>query len=188
MPQKLKFIVVTAWILFSRSYDAYCTHTLTPDLSKEANPLVTAAGVSSWTLLLIILSALTAYALFAYYSRTFRPMNLHPDEKGLSFSEFVAYQFLGYKDHWSATLYKLPSTFQRFHHYFGAVMIPCLSFAGIVSTAMWILIHYSPAYREIHTPAPIYIILLAGCALITYFWNRREFVNYQVEIRYFYSN
>lgn len=34
MNKHLKFFILTTWILFSRSYDAYCTHTLTPDLTS----------------------------------------------------------------------------------------------------------------------------------------------------------
>ena len=52
MKKNLKFIFTTTWILLSRSYDAYCTNALTPDLSKEANPLVSIGGISSWTTLL----------------------------------------------------------------------------------------------------------------------------------------
>lgn len=65
MTKKVKFTITTAWILLSRSYDAYCTNMLTPDLSKEANPLVTVFGVSSWTTLLIILGVLTIYVIYA---------------------------------------------------------------------------------------------------------------------------
>ena len=41
----LKFLVVLSWILFSKSYDAYCTYLHTPDLSKEENPLVSILGL-----------------------------------------------------------------------------------------------------------------------------------------------
>jgi hypothetical protein len=40
----LKFLIILLWILFSKSYDAYCTFQHTPDLSKEANPLVSLLG------------------------------------------------------------------------------------------------------------------------------------------------
>jgi hypothetical protein len=53
MNKYVKYILTIGWILFSRSYDAYCSVLLTPDLKKEANPLVTVGGISSWTPLLI---------------------------------------------------------------------------------------------------------------------------------------
>ncbi len=47
----LKFLVILLWILLSKSYDAYCTYLHTPDLSKEANPLVSVLGLNwFWSL------------------------------------------------------------------------------------------------------------------------------------------
>ena len=65
MTKRSKFIITTAWILFSRSYDAYCTNQLTPDLSKESNPLVSVLGMT-WTPLLITIGLLTIYLIYAY--------------------------------------------------------------------------------------------------------------------------
>jgi hypothetical protein len=77
MTKKTKFILTTLWIILSRSYDAYCTNQLTPDLSQEANPLVSVLGLT-WTPLLIVLSILTIYSIYAYYIQVFKPMNLVP--------------------------------------------------------------------------------------------------------------
>ena len=119
MNKKLKFTLTTIWILFSRSYDAYCTNLLTPDLSKESNPLVTVLGISSWTPLLIIISVLTIYAIYAYYISEFKPFNFLPTEKGYSFGNVAAYTYLGYKDSWLAIFYKFPKDIKRFNHYPG---------------------------------------------------------------------
>jgi len=178
MKKHLKFFILTTWILFSRSYDAYCTHTLTPDLSKEANPLVTVGGVSSWSVLIFILSILTAYALFAFYVRTYRPSNLLPEEPGFSFSHFVGYLLLGKKEPLTSTLYKLPSDLERLNNYMGVILTRCLVFAGIVSTTMWILIHNSEYYRSVHTALLVYTILIAGCLGIIYQWNKSEYKLY----------
>lgn len=178
---KLKFTLTTAWILFSRGYDAYCTSLLTPDLSKEANPLVTVAGVSSWTTLLIILSVLTIYIIYAYYISVFRPMNLLPQEKGYSFGNFAAYLFLGKKDSWTAVLYKFPKDIKRLNTYMGHLLTKCLIYAGVVSTIMWLLINNSDYYRTIHSAPVIYSILIGGCAIISYTWNRTLFRQYSAE-------
>jgi hypothetical protein len=176
--KNIKFIAVTAWIIFSRSYDAYCTHTLTPDLSKEANPLVTVGGVSSWTVLIVILSILTAYALFTFYVRTYKPINLFPEEKGYSFSHFVGYLFLGKKEPWTSTLFKYPSDMKRLNNYMGEVLTKCLAYAGIVSTTMWILIHNSEYYRSVHSAPVVYSILIGGCFAVIYRWNKSEYKLY----------
>lgn len=178
MNKNLKFVLTSAWILFSRSYDAYCTAELTPDLSKEANPLVTILGISSWGPLLIILSVLTLYTIYAFFKSTFHSMKLSPEAKGFSFGAFVAYVYLGKKDHWSAFLFKFPKDAQRFNQYMGQVLTPCLVYAGIVSTIMWVMIHQSEWYRSFHHAAYVYSILIVGCLLIAYRWNKNLYLAY----------
>lgn len=178
MNKQLKFSIVAIAILLTRSYDAYCTFQLTPDLSKEANPLVSIGGVNSWTMLIAILSILTVYVLFAFYKSIFKPFNLSPSESGYTFSHFVAYVYLGEEDHWTAILYKFPKSLGRLNQYMGEVLTKCLLFAGGVSTAMWLLINYTEFYKQIHSPALIYSILITGCLIITYRWNRKLYGEY----------
>ena len=130
MDNRSRFVLTTVWILISRAYDAYCTYQLTPDLTHEANPLVTVIGISSWSVLLCIIGVLTSYIIYAYYKSVFYPLNILPNEEGFTLSNMIAYTYLGRKDNWYAVFYKLPSTFSWFTNYMGIVMISC--HAGIV--------------------------------------------------------
>ena len=177
MNKTRKFLFTAIWILFSRSYDAYYTFQLTPDLSKEANPLVSIFGLT-WTPLLIVLGVLTIYTLYAYYVRTFNPINLSPTEKGYNFSNIVAYTYLGHKDNWYSILYKIPKNFNRFNQYMGQLLTSCLVYAGIVSTTMWLLINKTEYYKEIHTAPLIYLILIIGSIVIIYNWNKTVYDEY----------
>lgn len=178
MNRVTKFALTTSWILLSRAYDAYCTYQLTPDLSKEANPLVSVVGISSWTTLLLILGLITIYAVYAYYISVFRPINLLPSENGYSFGQFVAYVYLGHKDNWTSVLYKLPKDLNRLNQYMGHLLTKCLVFAGIVSTIMWLLINHTEYYKTIHSPTLVYSILISGCIIIAYRWNRTLYTEY----------
>ena len=80
MGKRTRFVLITVWIVCSRAYDAYCTYQLTPDLTHEANPLVTVVGVSSWSVLLFIIGLLTAYVIYAYYRHVFHPIDILPKE------------------------------------------------------------------------------------------------------------
>jgi hypothetical protein len=177
MTKKLKFTFTTAWILLTRSYDAYCTNQLTPDLSKESNPLVSILGMT-WTPLLITLALLTIYVIYAYYISAFKPIDLLPTEKGYSFSMFTAFVYLGYKDKWTSVFYKFPNDINRFNQYMGNTLTQCLVFAGFVSTVMWLLIHHSEYYRDIHSAPFIYGILIVGSMLIIYRWNTIMYSRY----------
>ena len=180
MKKNQKFIITTTWILLTRGYDAYCTNALTPDLSKEANPLVSIGGISSWTTLLVILSLLTIYSLYAYYISLYRPMNLTPKEEGYSFGDFVAFVYLGHKDSWTSVLYKFPSSFTRATNYFGHLLTKGLVFAGVVSTIMWLLINHTEFYKSIHSAALIYVVLVVGILIIAYDWNKKLYRQYFV--------
>ncbi|MFM2019405.1 MAG: hypothetical protein RL007_3061 [Bacteroidota bacterium] len=178
MNKKLRFTLMTIWILLSRSYDAWCTNQFTPDLSKEANPLVSFLGLS-WTPLLLIISALTLYVLAVYYFSVFRKRNLLPQESGMKFNHFFAFLYLGKKDHWSAILYKFPKEQWRFHHYMGIMLTPALAFAGVISTVMWIGINYVPAYRSLHSAELIYALLVTGTLLISVIISRNLYREYR---------
>lgn len=177
MTKKVKFTITTAWILFTRSYDAYCTNQLTPDLSNESNPLVSILGMT-WTPLLITIGLLTIYSIYAYYISVFKPKNLFPAEKGYNFSEFIAYTYLGRKDNWTVIFYKFPKDFNRFNHWMGKSLAQCLVFAGFVSTIMWLLINYTEFYKTIHSVTLIYSILIVGCIAIIYYWNSAMYKKY----------
>ncbi len=180
MTKSQKFAATTIWILFSRSYDAYCTNQLTPDLSNEANPLVSLFGLS-WTPLLLILSLLTVYVIYTSYLATFKTRSLLPKQSGYTFSNIVAYTYHGQKENWTSIFYKFPKDLNRFNHYMGHVMTRCLVFAGLVSTIMWLLINYTESYKNIHSAPLIYSILVAGCVMITYRWNREQYKQYLVQ-------
>ena len=121
MNKTLKFTITTVWIFFSRAYDAYCTSQFTPDLSNEANPLVSILGFT-WMPLLMFITFFTLYAIYGYYLVTFQPIQLLPKEKDYSFSNLVSYMYFGYKGEWYHTLYKLPNSRNRFHQYMGQIV------------------------------------------------------------------
>lgn len=113
----LKFLIILLWILFSKSYDAYCTYLHTPDLSKEANPLVSVLGLN-WFWLLIVIGSLTIYTCYTLSLISFKPIKLYPLEKGYSFSNFIGYMYLGKKSSWLGIFYRFPKDIKRFHYFF----------------------------------------------------------------------
>lgn len=178
MTVKIKFVLLSIWIILTRIYDASSTYLHTPDLSKEANPLVSAAGLG-WVPLLTIIGLLSAYILFAFFQSTFNTRSIHPLDGGYNFRQFAAYLYLGEKKHWSAMLYQMPKERWRLHQYMGRILPPCLAFAGLLSTLMWLLIQYYPPYHQYHSPSVIYSILIFISIFIIYRINQMEFRQYQ---------
>jgi hypothetical protein len=61
----------------------------------------------------------------------------------------------------------------------GRILPPCLAFAGLLSTLMWLLIQYYPHYHLYHSPIVIYSILIFNSIFIIYRINQMEFRQYQ---------
>jgi len=163
---KIKFVSITVWIIISRAYDVYATSQFTPDLSKEANPLVSIFGLN-WGPLLFIIIGVLLYTFYALYINTFKKYDLLPSEKGLKFSEFMTYVYLGKKDSWISVFYKFPKDIKRLNYLMGYWLSRTLVFAGIVSTIMWLLINYTDFYYpKFHKTAVLYSILVIGALVI----------------------
>jgi hypothetical protein len=166
MKKIIKFISITVWIIISRAYDVYATSQFTPDLSKEANPLVSIFGLN-WGPLLFIITGILLYTFYTLYINTFKKYDLLPAEKGLKFSEFMTYVYLGKKDSWLSILYKFPKDIKRLNYLMGYWLSRTLVFAGILSTVMWLLINYTDFYYpKFHRTAVLYSILIIGALVI----------------------
>lgn len=178
MKKKLRFALISIWILLTRSYDAYATYQYTPDLNLEANPLVSVLGMG-WLPLLSIIGCLTLATIYAYHQSLFHPIDLFPEEKNYTFSEFIGYFYMGRKTSFWALFYRLPPSLKRFTHYCGRLLTPALVFAGLVSTVMWLLIDYTDFYlKEYHSAELIYTILVVGSTAITYRYFRQQYALY----------
>lgn len=178
MSKKLKFIVVSVWIILSRSYDVYATYQYTPDLSKEANPLTSVLGLG-WLPLIIIVCVLTTYIIYAYYISLFEKYKLYPAKKHYSFSRFIGYMQTGKNIKWTGLFYTSPSDIKRVHHNFGPILAMCLSYAGIISTIMWLMINYTSFYKTYHNTGFIYGLIGMGCIALSIKWYWRHYLMYR---------
>lgn len=180
MSKRIKFFITVLWILLSRSYDVYATYQYTPDLSHEANPLASVLGLG-WLPILIIVTVLMSYIIYAYYVSVFKKYPLHPKEVDYDFKNFAIFLYLGKKAHWSATLYQLPKDLNRLNHFMGNVLSRSFVFAGIVSTIMWLLINYTDFYKPYHNAPFIYSLLAIGSIGLSIQWMYNEYKKYRLQ-------
>ena len=174
----IKFISITVWIILSRAYDVYATWQFTPDLEREANPLASVLGLN-WGAILFIIIGVLLYIFYTLYINTFKKYDLLPAEKGLKFSEFMPYVYLGKKDKWFSILYKFPKDKKRLNYIMGYMLSRTLVLAGFVSTIMWILINYTDFYYpKFHKTAVLYSILVIGALVIWIDFNKKLYKKY----------
>jgi hypothetical protein len=177
----LKFISLLLFIILTRVYDYVSTKQFTPNLNQESNPLVTIVGLK-WNGLTIVLSLLTLYAIYALYISIYKSDNLLPQEKGLTFKEFVPYFYLGYKDSLKSVFWKMPKTATRFNAIIGQILTLALVWAGFLSTVMWLLIkHTDWYYPEYHKPPLLYSLILLGILTAAYLFLKNSYKRYVAE-------
>ncbi|HEX8545970.1 MAG TPA: hypothetical protein VF691_03350, partial [Cytophagaceae bacterium] len=96
----------------------------------------------------------------------FPRLTIFPEEKGLSFKEFVTTGYCGKKSGWSVLLLKRPRGAGRLHYFMGLFLGSGISFAGIITTLQWVLIRNSSLFLNKTIWLTIaYSLLVAGAVL-----------------------
>ncbi len=88
------FAVLTLLLFASRTADAATTYLVTPDLSRETNPMVRVLGFG-WSQLLAAEVILSLLVVGLSYWALFSPPLRHPQEQGLRFREFADVFYFG---------------------------------------------------------------------------------------------
>ena len=180
MKKHLKFTLILTGILLTRAYDAYCTALFTPDLKREANPLVSVFHLQ-WSGFLLVIGCLLLYVVYALYINTYKQVNLFPAQKHLSFGQFVIQSLYGPEGSWTAFLYKFPADKKKLHYVFGYILSYGLLWAGIVTTTMWLLInHTATYYTHFHSYTGTISFILGGIVVVIYYYFNKLYNLYKL--------
>lgn len=89
MRPQVEFLLTTGLVILTRLGDGLSTHLVTPDLSREMNPL--AAG--GWLALITAAAIVLALSTGLNYCYVFRPVDNFPQTLGLSLGAFKQHYF-----------------------------------------------------------------------------------------------
>jgi len=177
MTKKVRFYLVASFIVTTRYFDWHCTRQFTPDLSNEANPLVSMVGME-WSGLTGVLVLLTAYCIFALWRATFDEISLWPEEKSLTFIQFSKFLMSGRKARRNKMFQTSRGEMRHFHAYNGHVLSIGLVWGGILTTLIWLGINHSEIYSQYHSTPAIYTLVVLGFIGLVCRWHLREYRNY----------
>ncbi|AZQ63748.1 hypothetical protein EI427_16405 [Flammeovirga pectinis] len=184
MNKKLYFFLISSWIIISRILDVYYTYQFTPDLSKEANPIVSIFGISSWSILSFIITVVVIYVIYTFYLVIFKPFDLLPNEKGYSYSNIIAYLFLGVKESWLSVFYKFPKSYKRMKYYIGHILPVSFAYVGLITTIMWLLINNTESfYTEYYRLKYVLVIILLPIVSFIFVWTYLMYKKYLNKLR-----
>ncbi len=87
-----EFLILAILLIITRIADGLLTYTITPDLTREANPLVSIFGQGWATLILVATIVLIGVMWLNFLSLT-RPIDNFPTERCVSYTKFKANYF-----------------------------------------------------------------------------------------------
>lgn len=166
MKKMILLILGNLWIGLTRAYDIYCTYDFTPDLDREANPLVTVLGIKDWPIFLAIIVPLILYTMYCWYAQLYRFKWLNSDNV-TSFEDFFTLNYFGKKTRWFKLLYSFPLSLRQ-NHRLATIFLPqSAMLAGVITTIMWLGIRTPwDWYVHIHNPWLLWSILTVGTFII----------------------
>lgn len=88
----IEFFILLILLILTRIADGILTYKITPDLSRELNPLVSLFGFR-WTGLIIIALLIIIPTIILNYYSIYRPFDNSPPDQNFSFREFKQYYF-----------------------------------------------------------------------------------------------
>lgn len=181
-----KYLIFFIVLLSLRMADLYLTYQITPDLSREWNPLVSYFNLS-WQGFVGVQFMLVLLALFAFHNYKIRILN-PVDKYGLNMHRFIYYYFHGQDfsfNHFKQNLVTMPSKrklklSRAFNGFVLAASFVLVSLFAILHNILilgdfpWyhIFVH---RYNELYLPS-VYISLVAGSCLVFFV---REYQRYK---------
>lgn len=177
--QKNKFYLLAILFLLGRVFDIVTTALFTPNLDREANPIVSVLG-ANWTiviLLQVLLGALILYGLYLYYHRTFEL----PTLKHLRFTEFISYMNFNTTKSFYKLFYSLPKNITYFIAHSGFVLTQTLIISSFFVGTSTSFLLISEAYRKFYNHGVVYFIYAGMIALVifnSYSFYRKSYKAY----------
>lgn len=152
MNRKLKCCSLLGILLLLMLLDGLLTYINTPDLAREANPLVTVFGLG-WgalftaNLIAFILLFLLAWQAFVKYDTLVAPAENR--------REYLSQLYFGRPDKFIWTLYKLPKKWGPVFAMFGYVFLFSMMLARVILVFEWLTVDVRvPVYDDLRRMAP----------------------------------
>ncbi len=172
-----EFITLASLLILTRVLDGLTTYAITPDLSREANPLVSIFGFGWMGLILVTVVILSGVIWLNYLSLT-RPCDNFPPEPGADWRTFQAHYFDLRRN---GVFARHPG---RVLIYISGYVLPRV----IIIWSILVLIHNGAVYageawgmlpRATRAPLLIYLLLPLLCYALIVRLQRRDFQRYR---------
>ena len=171
MTKTKKFILILTLLVIGRFFDVITTYLYIPDLKGETNILVSWFG-AGWTFVLVsqvILIVLVTYCLYYYI---FKFTTIIPEDKMLTFKQYISYFHFNDPNNFTKLLYKLPKNKRALIASLGYVVpMTLISISFIVGLSTTLLIT-SEEYKVIYKNGGLVFLFLLMGGLAIFFYMK----------------
>ena len=178
---KTEFAVLSSLLVVTRFADLYITYRLSPDLTSEANPLVSVLHFH-WTGLIFISVLLCFLVGLCLYYDLFDRQTAYPSDTSLPFADFAPIHWFGRKRHVLFFLLAFAKNWDLRIKYIGFAGTRLLIFSGMVAVLSWLGLAYSAAFEAFYSnwfPVFPYGFVVIGAVFLLYLFLQREYVVYR---------
>jgi len=158
---KLRFLLLTCMLLFSRGCDFYSTSLWFSDSpADETNPLTQIFGFG-WTGLILTNILIVGLIIYGFYYYTFKYSIRKPASKPEKLSDFVSESYFNEKGKLHQLFYKIPKNKKIFMGHTGYILIRVLIIASLLATIHNLgQFHQIPAYQSFRelVGRPLFVI------------------------------
>ena len=175
-----RFIFLASLLIFTRFADAQTTYLHTPDLKKEANPLVSLLGLG-WTGSIIIQVVALTFVIYALWIYCFKKVEVLIYDSNISRTKFISLFHFSDTESFKKLFYKLPTNKNSLLYSIGFIMtFSLIAISILVSTSTSLLI-MSEKYRNFYLEFRIPIFLYVISFLIIIFWTRKFYESERIK-------
>jgi uncharacterized membrane protein len=167
-----KFISLSTLLILTRLADAQTTYLYTPDLKREANPLVSLFGFG-WTGSIIVQIIGLTFCIYALWVYIFKTVQLPAFDKNISLTKFIGLFHFRDTRSFLKMFYRLPTNKNSLLYSIGYIFTYTLIiFSTIVSCSTTFLI-LSKSYRNFYSAYSIPVFLYTFALILIVFFSSR---------------
>ena len=185
---KLKFFILTFFLLFARGCDFYSTRLwFFDDPTGEQNPLYRFFG-TGWTGLIIVNLIIVGLILYAFYYYAFKYTTAKVKAKPSRLIDFISELYFNEKGHFFEIFYKTPKNKKTLLAHSGYILVRVVIFVSFLATIHNLCQFYNiPIYNSFRelVVRPLYVIYGLMILSFFYFAYRLWSKEYNLTIKYF---
>lgn len=179
--KKNQFYFLSALFITGRLFDIITTALFTPNLDREANPIVSLLG-ANWTIIILLQITFCAFIIYGLYLH-YKTEIKQPTIPNLRFHEYISQLNFNHSNSFHKKFYTIPKNKTFFIVHTGFVLTQTLIISSFLVGLSTSFLLTSTSYRAFYNHGMVYFIYSGMIGLAIYFsiqFYRKSYHEYQL--------